>query len=566
MNYQNRNITTKSNNSKQESNLQTPKYSTSQTLVNYYITLMFTIFPLFFSNAYFNIRHDKYNLFLILSSIILVAEILIFIFSYNYKQSSNLSNQAKNRNNSVVKKSKAHKNNSSFANKYIFKSFTLPDIAMLALLVFSFISALLSEYKTDAFLGAEKGRNHGFLIIALYVAIYFLITRCFYYIEYIFYALSITCIAIYILAILNTFYIDPLGMFARISNEKTINNFISTIGNKNILSSFICITLPVHISLAVYTSKIMPRILYYIASGFGFAALMVSTSDSGLLGIGIFMVVFLIIIARKITFIKRFSLSIAVMLTFSKLVHFISYLNDDITKEIDKIQRFFIYSNEVYIIILAFALIAVLFYIIDYKKPNMTLSKAVPISLGVLAGLAVVSVISIMVYFSIFDTETKLGSLEKFLRFNYKWGTHRGYMWICSMEIFKDSTFLQKLFGFGPDTFYHAFEPYFMGLQKFGDSSTNAAHNEYINYLITIGITGILAYLTALFSIIYRAIRSAKTNPLAIVCLSAIIGYSAQAFINITQPITTPLFIIFLALTETAVRNADKDCNISEKL
>ena len=50
----------------------------------------------------------------------------------------------------------------------------------------------------------------------------------------------------------------------------------------------------------------------------------------------------------------------------------------------------------------------------------------------------------------------------------------------------------QKLFGMGPDTFYFAFEPYFKELEEYGNSSTDAAHNENINYLITIGAAGLL--------------------------------------------------------------------------
>jgi O-antigen ligase len=195
-----------------------------------------------------------------------------------------------------------------------------------------------------------------------------------------------------------------------------------------------------------------------------------------------------------------------------------------------------------------------LLYLLDFKKPDITLSKAVPIAFGAAAILAALGIIGAVVYFSAIDTTTDLGSLEQVLRFNDKWGTHRGYMWIRSMWIFADESIFDKLFGCGPDTFYYAFSPYFKGLEQYGDSSTNAAHNEYINYLITIGIAGTAAYLAVVGSVIARAVKAAKRNPLAIVCVSAVICYSVQAVVNISQPITTPLFIIFLALTE-AVNN-----------
>ena len=50
-------------------------YNVNNALLNYYLALMFTLFPLFYSNAYFNIRHDKYYLFIGLTAITIVVEL-----------------------------------------------------------------------------------------------------------------------------------------------------------------------------------------------------------------------------------------------------------------------------------------------------------------------------------------------------------------------------------------------------------------------------------------------------------------------------------------------------------
>ena len=55
------------------------KYSVQQALTNYYLLIMFTLFPLFFTDAYFNIRHDKYYFFIILTGILVIAEFLIIM-------------------------------------------------------------------------------------------------------------------------------------------------------------------------------------------------------------------------------------------------------------------------------------------------------------------------------------------------------------------------------------------------------------------------------------------------------------------------------------------------------
>ncbi|MBQ1975379.1 MAG: O-antigen ligase family protein, partial [Ruminococcus sp.] len=151
--------------------------------------------------------------------------------------------------------------------------------------------------------------------------------------------------------------------------------------------------------------------------------------------------------------------------------------------------------------------------------------------------------------------ETELGEMEKLLRMNDAWGTHRGIMWLRSFDIFADANPWQKLFGTGPDTFYFAFEKYFEQLAEYGNSSTDAAHNEYINYLITIGIAGLGSYLAFAGGALVRGFKAAKRNPAVLCCAAAVVAYLAQATVNIALPISTPLFIVFVSLCEAFAEN-----------
>lgn len=515
------------------------KYSTRHAVMNYYLVLMFTVFPLFASNAYFSIRHDKYYFFIALTGVVIIAEAVLIYFAYfgNKKDSSP---------------------EMTVSNGGLTKKLSFTDCAMLALLVVCVISTLFSKQTTDALFGSLNGRNNGLVLIAFYVGIYFVITRCYYYMEYVFVALAAGSAVVYLLSVLNFCYIDPLGMYAQL-DAKTIEDFTSTIGNKNLMSSFICVMLPVVITMSVHTKKTMFRIIYLVTSALGFMALMTADSDSGILGIGVFLVVMLIWYSRKISRLKRYFLCLTVMLASAKVLRFFTFILTQSfgckTKEIDEFQKLFVESNIGFMLIGIAAVITGVLYIIDNKKPNLSLSKAVPIVLGSLFAAAVIAILSAVVYFSCFDTETELGGFASILRFDEHWGTHRGFMWIKSFEIFGDFSFFQKLFGTGPDTFFYAFAPYFTELSKFGDTSTNAAHNEYLNYLITIGAAGLIAYVSVVGGAIVRAVKKSFSNPLSIVCVSAVICYSVQAVVNIAQPITTPLFILFVALTEAVSRN-----------
>lgn len=523
------------------------KYSTRHAVLNYYLVLMFTVFPLFASNAYFNIRHDKYYFFLALSGVVIIAEALLIYFAYYGDKKENSPEM-------------------TVSNGDLPTKLSFTDWAMLALLAVCVISTIFSKQSTDALFGSLNGRNNGLVLIAFYVGIYFVITRCYYFMEYVFVALAAGSAVVYLLSVLNFCYIDPLGMYAQL-DAKTIEDFTSTIGNKNLMSSFICVMLPVVITMSVHTKKTMFRIIYLVSSALGFMALMTADSDSGILGIGVFLVVMLIWYSRRISKLKRYFLCLTVMLASAKLLRFFTVFIMQFfgckTKEIDEFQKLFVESDIGFVLIGVAVVITGVLYIIDMKKPNLTLSKAVPIVLGSLFAVAVIAILSAVVYFSCFDTETKLGGFASILRFDESWGTHRGFMWIKSFEIFGDFSFFQKLFGTGPDTFFYAFAPYFTELSKFGDTSTNAAHNEYLNYLITIGAAGLIAYLSVVGATIVRAIKKSCLNPLSIVCVSAVICYSVQAVVNIAQPITTPLFILFVALTEAVSRNNTGNTELS---
>lgn len=515
------------------------KYTVRSALVNYYLLLMFTAFPLFVTNAYFNIRHDKYYFFVILSAVMIAVE--VFLALSVKKEINNKSKQ-----NPVMEVS----------DKVWYKTFSFTDWAMIAFFVTAFVSTLISKYPLDSVLGTA-GRNNGLLLIAIYVGIYFLITRCYYYMDYVFLALAGASAIVYLLAIVNCFYIDPFGMFNNL-DAKTIADFTSTIGNKNLLSSYICITLPVFIAMSVYTSKNAYRAVYLALSGLGFSALMTADSDSGILGLSAFIVIYFIWYSKRIARLKRFFLALTVMLLSAKLLRLFSLIMSDHSKGMDDFQKLFVYSNTGFILLAAVAIITAGLYLLDYKKPDITLSNAVPVILGIIAFLSVISIIAAVIYFTCIDTKTDLCYFDRILRFDDKWGTHRGFMWIRSMWIFGDFNFVQKLFGSGPDTFYYAFQPYFADLSKFGDSSTTAAHNEYINYLVTVGITGLAAYCAVIGSTVWRAVKASKTNPVAIVFVAAVICYSVQAVVNIAQPITTPLLFVFIALCEASAKSKDK--------
>ena len=135
---------------------------------------------------------------------------------------------------------------------------------------------------------------------------------------------------------------------------------------------------------------------------------------------------------------------------------------------------------------------------------------------------------------------------SSFLCFNDKWGTGRGFAWRMALTYFvNDMPLLQKLFGYGPDTYYMiTMDNYFQDMVNAGYGMFDSAHNEYLNYLMTIGIAGLLAYLWLCLRFLKTWRRRAQTRPLYYAPMLMLLAYSAQAFINICVPIVYPILAV----------------------
>lgn len=539
--------------SKKKNSSPSQGFSLCNVMVNYFILVMFVIFPLFvnltfdgsfpflhFDRGYYGIRHQKYYLFMIMGAITVIGEILLLFTEGSQK---------------IRDKYNLHTRDDALSKL----SFT--DWAVLAFLFTASVSTIFSAYKEMAFFGEitagsyTHGRNNGLMLFMMYAAVYFLVSRAYRYKEYIFVALAITSAFVGLVAVLNCFYIDPLNMFERfVDDEKVFKDFITTFGNKNMYSTYICVTLPVVFTMSVCTEKLVCRIVYLVSAALSVMAMVVCDSDSAVLGTVAFLAVLLVIYSRDISKLKKYFLGMTVIFASLKLIGFISKLANDNHKELSAIPYKLMQANFTYILLIAAAVITIVLFLLDFKNPEIKLPKVVPIVLASLMIAAVVSVLGAMIYFSAIDTKTDLGSLERLLRFNKAWGTHRGVMWIDSMKIFGDASIFDKLFGSGPESFYYKFQPYFPDLYEFGDGSTDAAHNEYIQYLINLGILGLASYLAFTGSALVRGIKAIKSNPIALAYAAPVVAYLVQAFVNISLPIGTPLFIIFVAMCENAAR------------
>lgn len=502
-----------------------PTYSVANSLVSYYLLIMFSFFTLFLTEQYAHARTDKYWLYLCLSAVLVVFACIAGLISH-----------AEQRRNG--------------APSPLLRPVTVPDTAFLCFFIFAVISTVFSRYPMDAVTG-NLGRNNGLILLTAYTLVYFVLTRLYIYKEYVIAVYLVFSSLVALLTVLNFFYIDPFGLLNGY-DAVTVLDFGSTIGNKNTIASFMCLFLPVAVMTLTVSDKRYLQILGGCAAVMAYTGLLCANSSSGILGLIVILPVMGAFAAADYSRLRRYVLALAILFVSGKALMLFALVMGNSNKGFEYMQDFLINSPYLYIPIILFGgLYAVMRLLPGERYPRRAVQGAL-IALCVLIPLCLLAAV---VYFTVFDTQTKLGRYTRILRINNKWGTHRGYMWIKSIEEYGRLSPFGKLFGTGPDTLYKVLEPYFGELlQRYGDSSTDCAHNELLNYLVTQGVLGLLSYLTIIGTVVARAVRTARRNPTVLLFVCAVLCYLAQSVVNLYQPITTPVFFIFLSLAESLNR------------
>ena len=202
-------------------------------------------------------------------------------------------------------------------------------------------------------------------------------------------------------------------------------------------------------------------------------------------------------------------------------------------------------------VIIALWLIVIISYVADFilKNPERPISPWFVRGWLALCILVVVAIIFVLYDVNIAGNSDKYGGIKDYLLFNDEWGTHRGYIWRIGIEDYQKFPLLQKIFGYGPDTFgIITHENNMPEMVDRYQEVFDSAHNEYLQYFVTIGPLGLLSYLAIHVTAVVQVFRTKRNNPLIVAALFAVLCYAFQAFVNINQPIATPVMWTLLAI------------------
>lgn len=510
-------------------------------IVNLWVIFMFSVFPVIFHNFYFDMLITKYMTFVLLTAVMLVSLVFLHFAS-----------------------------KSRFDYEAYIQSLEVPDIAMLIFVGSAFFGTIFAvPYVYQAILGYE-GRYHGLISFFFYAAIFLWASRYYSFDKKHIHIFLAVGMFLCLFGISDYFNMNLLGFKDNI-NPRQWSMFTSTIGNINTYTAFVGYYVAVSGILFLMTDskghtlkeKFLGEVMfYYIAMAVSFLALTLGISDNGYLILGAFFAFAPIIAFKTFRGIRRYMLTVSTYFTIIKLVDMINKAFPDKVLGVSGLYNYIAdFAYLPFILGILWGMTAGI-YLYDYKRENREASKIFLVAWFIFLGVTFLG-ICIMAYMINTDpdiTYTRWGGLANYFVFTDKWGTMRGYIWRAALEEYGNLPFYRKLFGTGPETFgIYMVNLRYEEMVSVTGQYFDSAHNEYIQYLFTHGLVGLLSYLTLAISTIVYAIKSLKTvvtenKPYVWALIYLMICYMFQAGVNIALPIVTPVFFIAMMMLRSFSR------------
>ena len=537
----------------------------SNVIVGLWVMAMFTIFPLIYNDFYFDILQTKYYTVLTLSIIMILALIVICGFAGGFKNFfDNL-----NKKGFVV---------------WFKEEFSIWDICIMVFWLMSALStAFAGRFIMESITG-DKGRYSGLLLISIYVILYFTVSRMFSFGKVYFTVFLAVSIPVCLFGYTDYFNMDILGFKEKISPEQW-PIFTSTIGNINTYTAVLAFYIAIAGTLFITTpfksdngrgESIGKIVFYYVIMLMNFIALAMGTSDNGYLTLAAFFGLVPFVAFRTMEGVRRFLLTIFTYLLGIKIIQLINISYAGKVLGISGLYDFISDFKYLDLIIVALAIVVIIMYVLEYRKKEKRRDNEVLLRSLRYIWLAILVIIFAAIVFmgmkinsDVTAAKEKYGAIADYFVFNDSWGTFRGYIWRAAVEEYMKFPLLHKIFGSGPDTF-----GLYIGLLRNEEMTSvtgqffDATHNEYIQFLFTLGPIATIAYILALILPSVEALRTRlfylRDNTMLqylYACAIAVICYATQAVVNLNLPVVTPFLWIFLSIMVAILRDKGEVIN-----
>ena len=501
------------------------------------VVLLICVQPLYFNTArYIRLTWHKFVFFTICMCVVLLGVLIIWVFRLTRKPL-------------LLPQGKP----------------VIADWAVLGFAAVTLVSAIFSPFRSEAsvWVGVPE-RYDGAFTQLMYVAAFFIVSRWYKPRTRDFAIFGISAILIALIGIFQFYGMDFFKLWPNDRPEWRVDNFYSiffrsTLGNVDIVSTYVCVAVLLCGFLFVRGAESKWRPLWLAGSALNFWLMDLAGADSGRVGALAAAVLAMPFIIENRKTIGRFLIlgsSWLAVYTLQNLFY------DRLIQKAGN-EKSLILFTAVFIVLLAAGAVLIrrrerdpgTEHDVAGEQEGESIGAApapVKWKLGVvlIAAIAVIGVAGIEAL-GRRDAETenpgRLYEFREMLHGNVKdeFATNRIYIWRHALAVFPKN----PIIGSGPDTFENAFPP--EAQYAYGENY-DKAHNEYIQILICQGILGLACYLVFLGGVLYKPMPAAFKDPILMAVLAAFAGYCVQAFFNISLPIASQVLWVFAGILSKA--------------
>lgn len=371
-------------------------------------------------------------------------------------------------------------------------------------------------------------------------------------VDFLFFGVGVTSSIVTVLYVLNIFNIDLIGAYRDTAVVERAQ-FFSTLGQKDFNAGFFAIVLPI-VFYAWLTAKGRARnIAYGIPMVFGGLALAVVDAEALTLGV---VVAAMVLVCHKNFDTRMVRRGALIGLSFFAWAAWMHHMRATVYTQGGRslLSHFGDWQLAVPGMIFCAAVWALLYWRARRGKPERSLC-----TVGrVMTAVCVAAVVLLFLLANLWPGFPSLGKLDDYLVFNDDWGTYRGTGWRAAWGTWSSAPWWRRLLGYGPGSMHRAMVAWA------GDALTDrmntfyAAHNEYLEQLLTTGLLGLVAWVGFVAVHLRRGFR-AWARPGVAPVLLALCSYLAQAVVSIRVSMLFPLVMVLFALLWVLGADAPKE-------
>ena len=474
-----------------------------EEIVKTYIALIFTFLPLYYSDNYYNILHDKRDVYIWLSIAFVAIIALLGIIQIRRTRGETIKDEI--------------------------KSICLLDIAMLLFAVVAIISTCGSGDRTASFTG-ENAWDVGSGVILLSTAVYFAVSRLFSKRADIWFYIYIGSFAVLMIGVIDRLGYDFLIMHDEIPLQYEI--FISTIGNVNFWSGYLAMLVPIFMVAPIFMKSRITRCFSYMFVLVAYFSCFITLANTTYIGIGCGMAYVVYYSLKDKNRIKNLAVNM-VLFMIAGMAANIFWKRQITPRAIDTDTiSLLLLEYKLYYIVGIFGVLLLLYALLAKGEQK----KAYRI--------ARIAWIGILVFC--------LGGLVTYLIFNYSLElfNYRGSIWYFSWNGFLDGSIKDKLIGVGPGLLDNVTQPQIANanFHVVWDYIYNTAHNDLLEYLVTTGLVGMLLKLVIYiipFTMVGKR-EEYQTERAAI--MAGLVGYIGQGLVTGPYVLTYVMYVVLLGM------------------